>query len=218
MTKSSGTSSYFLSVVYTLIGFFFLRLPGELCLLSGVVVFIASILPDIDSDKEVAGQEIAILIAAILPLLAISYKPSLQTTGVTGMAILVFASYLITRIIFVQFAISFVSYRGILHSIPAAIITFDLTYLLFKDLHTFERLYISVAALVGFMSHLLVEAYANLDMVNQALGKGGKDKPVMKLTGATQQSTIFAYAVLCGLTYVVFQDLFPALENMKFPE
>ena len=218
MTKTRSTSSYFFSLAYTLMGYFLLRLPGELCLLGGVILFIAALLPDIDSDPQVAGQEVALILSAIIPLVALEFFPSLNNGGVSRLALIVVMSYLLTKVIFVQFATSFVAYRGILHSIPAAIITFDLTYLLFKDLDTFQRLYISVAALVGFLFHLLLEAYNNLDMVNQALGKGGKDKPVMKLTGATKQSTMAAYVILCGLSYVVFQDLFPALEKMKFPD
>ena len=216
--KRSSPISFTISIIVTLCAYFFLRLPEELCLLAGVVTFVASILPDIDSDSENTGKELGLIIAAVLPLVAIEFIPSFRNGSITRYALLVVFSYLITKIIFNRFTLNSVSYRGIMHSIPAAIITFDLTYLLFNDLHDFERLFISVCALIGFSSHLFYEAYSNLDLFNQAIGKGGKDKPVLKLTGASQSSTAIAYVLVCGLTYVVFQDLFPALENMRFPE
>lgn len=216
--KRSSPISFTVSTIVTLCAYFFLRLPEELCLLGGVVAFVASILPDIDSDSDNTGKEIGLIIAAVLPLVVLEFIPSFKNGGVTRYALLVVFSYLITKFIFTQFALKVVSYRGIMHSIPAAIITFDLTYLLFSDLHTFERLFISISALIGFSSHLIYEACSNLDLFNQAIGKGGKDKPVLKLTGASQSSTAIAYVLVCGLTYVVFQDLFPALETMRFPE
>ena len=100
--KRSSPISFLISTIVTLSAYFFLRLPEELCLLAGVVTFIASILPDIDSDSQNTGKELGLILAAVLPLVAIEFIPEFRNGGVTRYALLVVFSYLITKFLFNQ--------------------------------------------------------------------------------------------------------------------
>jgi len=215
MSKESNhsTFSFGISALYGLAGFFIFGVSLEHSLLSSVIIFIAAMLPDIDSDSENTGREVGSLLAVVAPLVLLEYFPDLRVGGLARVTLVVVCSYIFTRLIFTRLIQSFTSYRGIIHSVPAAIITFELTYLLFWDLFWFDRLFIATAAFVGYFSHLMLDAYGNLDLVNQAMGKGGKDSSVIKFKGATTASTFAAYSIMLSLGYVVVRDIYPALQN-----
>jgi hypothetical protein len=98
-----------------------------------------------------------------------------------------------------------------IHSIPAAIITFEFVFLLFWDLYLYDRLYLATAALVGFLSHLLLDAYGNLDIVGKAMGKPRTVQPVMKFAANSWGATASAYGLCLLLGWFIAQDLYPSL-------
>lgn len=215
MAKDSShtTFSLFVSMAYATTGYFVFGVNAEHVLLASVIIFIAGILPDIDSDSDNTGREVGALLAAVSPLVVLNYYPFLKDGGVARVALVVISCYILTRLIFTRLIKKFTSYRGIVHSVPAAVITFELTYLLFWDLFWFDRLYIATAAFAGYFAHLLLDAYGNLDLVGQAMGKGGKDASVIKFKGASTQSTLAAYGIMFGLGYIVYQDIYPVLAS-----
>ena len=98
-----------------------------------------------------------------------------------------------------------------IHSIPAAIIAAEVTYLLFWDLQWQGKLLLSAATLTGFMTHLLLDAYGNLDLVKSAKGERGEKTSVLKFAGSSGGINFFAYATMLVLGWFVARDIYPAL-------
>ncbi|HQH29084.1 MAG TPA: metal-dependent hydrolase, partial [Oligoflexia bacterium] len=169
--QSHMSFSFFLAILYAIFGFFFLALSPEALLLASVVVVIAGLLPNVDGGQDGAAKEFAGLLAAVLPLLILQSFPSLQSGGVARMALVVVCAYLISRVFVVRFLQTCTVRRGIVHSIPAAIITAEIVYLVFYDLPKGQRAYLFFAALLGFLSHLLLDAYSNFDLIGKASGQ-----------------------------------------------
>ena len=202
-----------LAAAYAAAGIFVFGVFPELVVLASVIVVVAGILPDVDSGKGPPAREFGGLLAAVSPLLIFEFYPELRAGGVARITLVVVCSYLLTRIVVVRGLQKFTHHRGILHSIPAAIITFELTYLLFWDVFWYDRLYLASAAFVGFMSHLLLDAYTNLDLVGKAMGSGSKKPAALSLRGDTIPGTLAVYAGMLVLGYYVAVDFYPGLEG-----
>ncbi len=198
------------AVIYAMMGALLLDLGGEVVFLASVLLIMAGVLPNVDQAEDKSAQELTGLLAALVPLLILNYSPSLQSGKVTTLALIIILSYFISRYFFNSLLTNYTSHRGALHSIPAAIITFEIVFLIFKDLPIAERLYLGGAAFSGFFSHLLIDAYTNLDLLNRATGKGVAQKPaVLKLWTNNVGSTLGLYSTMTILAYFVAKDIAP---------
>lgn len=200
------------SVGYACVGIFALHVYAEQILLAAVIVVIAGMLPDIDANDGEPVKEFGILISAIVPIILLETFPTLKAGGVSRIALVVICCYVVTRLSILHMLRSWTTHRGLIHSIPAAIIVFELVYLLFWDLYMQERLYLGCAALVGYLSHLLVDAYGNFDIVGKATGKAKPGTPVLKFFGKSASSTIAIYTCVIALGWFVAKDIFPGLQ------
>jgi membrane-bound metal-dependent hydrolase YbcI (DUF457 family) len=209
--QSHVTFSVSIGLAYALGGVFIFNFLPEHAVLASVIVIIAGMLPNIDSKGGASAREMGGLLAAISPIVLIEFFPGLKAGGIARIALLVVCCYLITRMVVVRALERFTVHRGIFHSIPAAILTFEVVYLLFWDLYWKERLFIAIAALVGFLSHLILDALTNLDLLGRAFGKGERKPAVLKFTGKTLGSTVAMYISVVVLGWFIAIDIYPSL-------
>lgn len=206
--QSHFTFSTFLAIGYAVGGVLAFRIHPEFALLASVVVVVAGLLPNIDNGPGAGpAKEFIGFIAALAPLLIIENFPGLKAGGIARISLVVICSYLLTRIIFSRIVFKFTANRGMIHSIPAAIICFELVYILFWDLLWRDRLYVATAALVGFLGHLFLDATTNIEIT----GAEGKKPPVMKLFGKTWTETTILYSTALVLGWFVARDIYPQL-------
>lgn len=196
-------------MAYAACGLLLFRIHPELLLLSAVIVVICGILPNIDSGPETeSSQQIVNLAAAIAPLLLLSLIPELRTGGIARIALVIVAAFFLTRSL-ARVAISkMFSKRGLLHSLPAAIIVTEIVYLMFFDLFPKERLFLAGAAFTGFFSHLLLDATMNIDLV----GNKAPPIPVLKLAGKNWFQNIAMYGTMLVLGWFVVKDIYPGFK------
>lgn len=200
---------------YAALGLVFLDMNPEQVALACAIVVIAGMLPDIDAPGAVPVRELAGLLAAVVPIAMMTYFPELGSGGITRMALLIIASYVLTRIIVIKGLGMLTVHRGMIHSIPAAIIVFEGAFLLFDDLYWADRLYVSGSAFVGFFSHLLLDSFSNIDLVGRVMGGRQESRGAMKLFGYSFGSTFIMYSCVLGLGYCVWQDLEPDLPALE---
>lgn len=205
--RSSHLSiSVILAILYAGIGLSILGIHPEHVLLASVIVVVAGLLPNIDSDPGAGtAREFGALLAAAAPLLLIEFFPIVKAGGVARIALVVICCYLISRLIVVRILEYRTEHRGLIHSVPAAIITSEAIYLLFWDLFAYQRAYLAGAALLGYLSHLVLDASSNIDL----LGKKEKKPPALKLKGPSWQSTFMMYSVSIVLGWLVVRDIYP---------
>ncbi|MFN8390507.1 MAG: metal-dependent hydrolase [Bdellovibrionota bacterium] len=208
--QSHFSFSVGLAVLYALGGMFILDLRPEVILLSSVIVVIAGMLPNIDEVESGSAQEFGGLLAAASPLVLFEFYPAFSHGGITRVVLVVICCYLISRVVIVRLLQTVTSHRGIIHSIPAAILSFEAVYLLFWDLGLRARMFVAFAAFLGFFVHLLMDAYTNVDLVGRALGRGVEKRPgALKLKGNSWGSTIAMYTCVMVLGWFVLKDIYP---------
>lgn len=209
------TFSACVSVAYGAAGILLLHISPEHMLLGCAMVLFAGMLPNVDAGNEPPARELGALVAAVIPLVALEYYPALKSGGLARIALIVIFAYVITRVVIVRGLQKYATHRGMIHSIPAAIITFEATYLIFRHESLRVRLFIAFAAFVGFLCHLLLDAYGNMDLVGRAMGKPANKAKVLKLVGDSFKVTLVVYSCMLLLGWFVAKDLYP---NLKTPQ
>lgn len=211
-TKGHLTFSIFLGGSYALLGVYGLGFLPEHAILAMLLVLIFGMLPDIDSSGSNVAKEFGACLAAVAPIVILEYFPELRVGGLSRIALVVIACYLATRIITMQGLHQITKQQGMIHSVPAAIIVFELSYLFFYDLFWQDRLFLAVAAFLGYMGHLFLDATSNFDIAGTAFGGGKKGRPVLKLVGENWLANVVVYCCLMFFGYHVFLDISPHLE------
>lgn len=203
--------SVVIGVAYAVVGVLFFDIFLELAFLASAIVVITGMLPDIDAKSSAPARELGGLLAAVAPIALIELYPGVRAGGLARVALVVVCCYFVTRVIVVRLLQRFTVHRGMVHSLPAAIITFEIVYLLFWDLYWYDRLYIGIAGFVGFMSHLVLDASGNIDLLGKALGKAEKKPAALKLVSDRTGATVFMYASMLVLGWFVALDVYPHL-------
>ena len=209
--QSHISFSVIVALAYAAGGMMFFGFPPEHILLASVIIMVAGMLPNIDDGGGNAAKEFGSILAAVSPLLLLQAFPALRQGGVARIALVVVVCYVLTRLVIVRGLKKYATHRGMIHSFPAAILTFEVTYLLFWDLPLRNRVFIALAAFAGFLSHLLLDAYGNIDIVGKATGKPAGSSPVLKFFGPTWGSTFAVYAGIAVLGWFIAKDFYPGL-------
>jgi hypothetical protein len=210
--QSHISTSITMGLMYGAVGVLFLDTKPEHAVLAVTIFALAGVLPNIDVKNDAVARELTGLLSAAIPVTLIQYFPIFQRGGVPRAALVVIISYLTTRFIMNMVIERYAVHRGMMHSVPAAIITSEIVYLLLRGMFWFDRLYIAFAAFVGFMLHLLMDGYGNIDIVNKALGKAEKKPRAIKFFAKTWGSTATIYSVIAVLGWLIASDLAPQLK------
>ena len=209
--QSHFSVSIALAAGYALLGASGLKVPMDTVLLASVLFVIGGALPNVDEGGGTPAREFGGILAASSPLVLFTLFPSMRAYGVSQVALIAVATYSLSRIFISRALQHYTVHRGVFHSLPAAIITFEVFYLLFVGLPFLERFYVSFAGFAGFLSHLLMDAYGNLDLVGRAMGKGERKARVLKFGGTTWGSTMAVYGCMIFLGWFIVRDFYPNL-------
>ncbi len=140
------------------------------CLLATGLCSISGILPDLDSDSGIPYRESVAFISAFVPMLLIGRFESLgwpRETIVLACALLYIGIRFGVADIFRKYTV----HRGMWHSIPAAASVGLLAFLITDHQHLELRLYWTLAAVVGFMVHLILDEIYSVDFRGVRLKK-----------------------------------------------
>ncbi len=209
--ESHISFSVFLGLGYAFAGLLLFGIGPEQVVLALAIIVIAGILPDIDAKGGAPVRELSSILAAIAPVALMNLVPYFREGGISRIALLIILCYLVTRVFIMRAVQRFCERRGMLHSIPAALLTFQITYLIFWDLTLRPRLFVACAALLGFLSHLILDATTNVDLVGKAMGSAEKKPAVLKVLAPTSGVTVFLYFSVFVLGWLVAQDMYPNL-------
>lgn len=209
--QSHFSASIALAAGYALLGASGLKVPIDTVLLASVLFVVGGALPNVDEGGGAPAREFGGILAASSPLVIFSLFPSLKGSGVSSVALVAVITYSLSRIVISRALQKYTVHRGVFHSLPAAIITFEVLYLLLSGLPFLERFYVAFGGFAGFLSHLLMDAYGNLDLVGRAMGKGERKARVLKFGGNTWGSTVAVYCCVLFLGWFIVRDFYPNL-------
>ncbi len=145
-------------------------IPIQSCLLAGGLCSVSGILPDLDSDSGVPYRESVAFISAFVPMLLINRFESLGWTResiVLACAILYIGIRFGVANVFRRYTV----HRGMWHSIPAAASVGLIAFLVTDHRHLELRLYWTIAAVSGFLVHLLLDELYSVDFRGVRLKK-----------------------------------------------
>ena len=145
-------------------------IPLQSCLLAGGLCSVSGILPDLDSDSGVPYRESVAFISAFVPMLLINRFQSLgwpRETIVLACALLYIGIRFGVADVFRRYTV----HRGMWHSIPAAASVGLLAFLITDHRNLELRLYWTLAAVVGFLTHLILDELYSVDFRGVRLKK-----------------------------------------------
>ncbi len=126
-----------------------------LCAVSGM-------LPDLDSDSGIPLRETSLFISAVAPILMI-YRFRDLGFSPEDMAVASMLLYIGIRFIAVEFFKRYTVHRGMWHSIPAAAVAGLTAYLVMPCPSEALRVYKSLAVVLGFLVHLIMDEIWSVD-------------------------------------------------------
>ncbi len=174
-------------------------------LIAGGLCSVAGMLPDLDSDSGIPLRETSMFASAVVPMLMIERFRDMELSH-ESMALAAMVVYVFIRFFVIEFFKRFTVHRGMWHSLPAAGIAGLVAYLAMPSASESCRVYKSVAVVVGFLVHLILDEIWSLDF------KGGRFRlkssfgTALKFFGDDAVSNATVYAKLALLAYLAWGD------------
>ncbi len=203
--KTHITTSSILGVGYGAAALSIYNVPLPTCLLATVMCGISGMLPDLDSGPGRPLRESLAFAAAVVPMMLIHRIKHLglapETMVLAGAGV-----YLAIR-----FGVGYLLrhctvHRGMFHSLPAALIAVELTFLICA--HEGEslghRLFNAGAVLLGFMSHLVLDEIWSIDFRHARLKSSFGT--AMKIWGSRLVPNLITFGGAGLLALIVWQD------------
>ena len=172
-------------------------LSGMLDILQAVIVFTLAVigagLPDIDSDTSRPVQILFGVIGVVCPV--VMYKLFLgENATMEAVFISILFLYLFIQHVLSKIFLKYTHHRGIYHSIPAAVISGELIFLIFASSALTPRLFFAAAVAGGYLSHLVLDEIYSVDLgglkIKSSFGSA------VALTAPSKIVTMLAYLLL----------------------
>ncbi len=196
------TVSTTLGVAYGAVGYT-QGMPLVTCAVGAGLCGVAGMLPDLDGDTGVPVRETLALAAAVVPALLVE---TFQGWGLSGesMALALVAVYLLMRFGVGGIFKRTTRHRGMWHSIPAALNVGLLVFLICSPQALEVRCFKAGAAVLGFLSHLLLDEIWCVDVLRFRFKRSCGT--AMKLWSARPWPNLLTYAQLFILTVVAYHQ------------
>ena len=170
-----------------------------------VVGSVAGLLPDLDSDTGKPLTFLFQLISILIPSMLIT-----KATGIGGdsqeFLICYFSlSYLFINYVVCSFIKKITVHRGMMHSIPFALVCGGIGYLLLRSSGEQMALIAGIAVFSGCFIHLVLDELNSITLKYGFLPTLKKSSgTAFKLRSSSLTATLFIYIVLACVTAIVF--------------
>jgi membrane-bound metal-dependent hydrolase YbcI (DUF457 family) len=170
-------------------------------LLGAGLTAVGGLLPDLDSDSSVPVRELFGLAAAVTPFLLVR---RVMNEGFSTEQTLVILSGVYLAIRYGARALfgKLTVHRGMFHSIPALLIAGLAVYLLYHSPLATIRLYLAGAIMLGFFSHLVLDALYAVDLMGAKLHLNKHAGSPLKFFSPSWPATLTTYGLLAWLVYL----------------
>ena len=171
-------------------------ISGFCSLIGGIVILYlaatSSAAPDIDSDTGRPRELVLSFLGIAIPIvLLFNISDSTSSENILAATLI---SFFLVRYILGYLLAKFTVHRGLWHSVPAAVLCSEITYLLFFDLPVKVRLLYALSVLGGFISHLLLDEMYSVKVL--ALDTKRSFGTALKFTGSSKLQTFLLYFLI----------------------
>ncbi len=187
------------------VAYYSLRVPLADATAFGVIACVGSLLPDIDSPHSKPNDMAFGLASVVVPIFAIQGMGYLAPSTMILTALALYA--------IVKYALRFVMnrlcvHRGIVHSIPAAVVWGALVYWGFRFSPALIKNAAASSALVGFVVHLVIdEMFSFVNFEGVRISPKQSFGTALKFTAPSLLSTTAAYIAAGLLLYACLRDM-----------
>jgi len=175
------------------------------CALGAGLCAVAGMMPDLDSGPGIPLRESVAFAAAVVPIMMIH---RLQHAGLPLEAIILCgaAMYLAIRFGMAWVLKNYSIHRGMFHSLPAAAIAGQITFLAFAAEEPLRRYFVCSAVLVGFLTHLILDEIwsVKLGMFGPKFKKSFGT--ALKFAGPTMWPNVLTYVLALALGAIAAGD------------
>jgi len=180
---------------------------GPVFLGAGLTAF-GGLLPDLDSDSSVPVREVFGLAAAITPLL-LTHRILRHGFSPEQTLVLLAGIYLLIRYGIRNLLAKLTVHRGMFHSIPAMLIAGLIVFLCYHSPSSTIRLYLGGGVMLGFLSHLVLDALYGVDLMGAKLSLQKHAGGPLKFFSPSWTATLTTYGFLAGLVYSAYLQFTP---------
>jgi hypothetical protein len=158
------TTSAALGVVVGGFGSYYLNYDWGAVFLAAGLTTLGGMLPDLDSDSGIPVRELFGLAGVFVPLLLVERLTRMNFSA-EQLLVLMGAAYLAVRYGISELFKRVTVHRGMFHSVPALVIAGLAVFLMhrpdhpLKDEELRKRLYFATGTMIGFLSHLALDAW-----------------------------------------------------------
>src|SRR5690606_17470258 len=177
--------------------------------LVGWLTAMGGMLPDLDSETGRPVREMFGLVAAIAPLALVGRVLGwLGLQGTPEMVMLLIVVMYLGIKYGGQMLVSSVSvHRGMFHSIPAMIISAELTYLVYPHESPKVKFLMGTGVAIGFFSHLLLDEMYSVQWSGVRIKLKKSAGSAIKMFGRMFVPNVVTYSILMVLSWAVLVDV-----------
>jgi hypothetical protein len=171
---------------------------------AALLTTVGGLLPDLDAPAAVQMRGFTRLVG-VLAAVAVTEDLHLHMPGLPVEVHLwaVLAAFALARWLVSSGFSRVMVHRGMMHSLPAAAIFGELTYLVYPTpLHPL-RLVMAAGVFLGAMSHLLLDEIYSVDLAGGRLKSSSGT--AMKFWSGSWRGTLATYAILAYLTWLIYE-------------
>lgn len=182
---------------------------------------IGGVLPDIDLENSKPVQITSSILSIFIPLLAI--LTLLQSLSISKMLFIWFLSSLFLHFIIFKILLTNTIHRGVIHSIPMAIVFAQALTIIFHYFLEYEELFSLLCGLflfIGFIIHLLLDELISLNAFGMSFKKSLGS--AFKFYDSNNVAGSIVLYIIIVILFVLFPiqsehllEIYNSFENMK---
>ncbi len=178
---------------------------------AGAVVILGTmggLLPDLDSDTGKPLELLFQLLGVLIPMsIYLLLKPHLGG-DIAVMLLVVTLGYLAVQYLLCPLIKKLTVHRGIMHSIPFAVLCGQIAFLLFSAVPRLTAIYYAIAVFSGCMIHLVLDEFYSISFKGIVPRFNRASGSALAFYSSSAGATLVVYLLLIITSYVIFGDNF----------
>ncbi len=187
---------FIVSLCSTMFGLFVFDMGVWNSVLACMLGVLAAILPDLDHDDSIPIREVFNVVASIFPFIIVTRFIVLHKYDLVTITVIFVSSYLFIRIVVSWLFKKLTVHRGMFHSTPAVLIVGLTVFHIYFDTSLQFKLYLSISAMAGFLSHLVLDELSSVGFDNGRIKANKFSGSALDFRSKSVMATSFTYALL----------------------
>lgn len=172
---------------------------------------LGGLLPDLDSDTGKPLELLFQMLSVMVPMLLYPYIKIHFGGDLTVMLVFFTICYLMIQYLLCPLIKKMTVHRGIMHSIPFALLCGEVTYLLFlriSETSQIVALYCGIAVTFGVLIHLSLDEYYSITFKGYRPQFNRASGTALALYSSNAGATVMVYLLLLSASYLIFGNQF----------